>query len=197
MAKSLEEIVKKLERLNKVIAANRASTTRKATVKKSAPSRKSAPKPVAKPKAPSVKRGLTIDSLMANTPASRRANAIRDRVTIVGFRINPAKTKIISKTLTYDTQGRRVEVRPHNHWVLKCDDDPANLKLPFSKARVKIGCDCEDHLFRWEYALNHHGAADILRSNGEFPVFTNPGLVPGTCKHLAPTVLRYIKSKRF
>jgi Fe-S cluster biosynthesis and repair protein YggX len=44
--------------------------------------------------------------------------------------------------------------------------------------------NCERHVYKWEYALWHHGASQIIFGNGKPPVLTNPSLVPGCCKHV-------------
>jgi len=52
------------------------------------------------------------------------------------------------------------------------------------KLNVKVSCSCPDFLFRWEYPLYANGAADIVYGNGDPANTTNPGNVPGMCKHL-------------
>lgn len=57
---------------------------------------------------------------------------------------------------------------------------------PISKqSRIYVSCDCEDWVFRWEYAVAKCGATKILYGNGDAPVMTNPMEVPGCCKHLS------------
>jgi len=48
---------------------------------------------------------------------------------------------------------------------------------------IKVDCNCERFLFTWNYALNQVGAAIKDRTNGDAPDITNPGQVPGICKH--------------
>lgn len=54
----------------------------------------------------------------------------------------------------------------------------------YEENKVKVSCSCEDHIYRWEYALWKKNASYITYSNGEVPVDTNPRLVPGCCKHV-------------
>lgn len=53
---------------------------------------------------------------------------------------------------------------------------------------VKVSCDCDRFMFTYEVALWKHGAADIVHSNGQLPVTTNPKMVPGCCKHIISAV---------
>ena len=64
------------------------------------------------------------------------------------------------------------------------------------KARLKVSCDCGFFLYTCEVALFLRGAADIIYSNGEMPVRTNPKKVPLVCKHLYVVLSRLIKSKK-
>lgn len=52
------------------------------------------------------------------------------------------------------------------------------------KLNVKVSCSCPDYMYRWEFANAQAGAADIIYGNGDEPGSTNPGNVPGLCKHL-------------
>jgi hypothetical protein len=49
---------------------------------------------------------------------------------------------------------------------------------------IIYGCNCHRWLFVWEFAMWYHVAAQLLRSNGEYPEVTNPLLKTGGCKHL-------------
>ena len=88
-------------------------------------------------------KGLNIDQLIASCPRNIRENAIRDKVTITGLKLNKAKNKIFSKSLTYDNTSGRQKIRLHKHVVEKLftDNEPENVK--FSKARrILVMCDC-------------------------------------------------------
>lgn len=54
-----------------------------------------------------------------------------------------------------------------------------------SQSKVYLSCDCEDWVFRWEYAVAKRGGTRVLYGNGDAPVMTNPTEVPGCCKHLS------------
>lgn len=47
-----------------------------------------------------------------------------------------------------------------------------------------IAHNCEAFVFNFEYANATVGASRLIYSNGQPPVYTNPGLMPGMCKHL-------------
>jgi len=59
---------------------------------------------------------------------------------------------------------------------------------------ITCGCSCPDYKFRWETANHRQNASQILFSNGEAPIMTNPRELPSLCKHLAaakPFVLKH------
>lgn len=58
-----------------------------------------------------------------------------------------------------------------------------SIKFVDKNLNVKVSCSCPDYTFRWEYANHKAGASDIVYSNGEPPVETNPNMKPGLCKH--------------
>jgi len=64
------------------------------------------------------------------------------------------------------------------------------------KARLKVSCDCGFFMYTSEVALFLRGASDIIYSNGELPVHTNPKKVPLVCKHLWVVLNRLIKAKK-
>lgn len=66
---------------------------------------------------------------------------------------------------------------------------------PISKqSQVYLSCDCEDWVFRWEYAVAKVGGTKVLYGNGDPPVMTNPMEVAGCCKHIS-CVLETIMTK--
>ena len=82
----------------------------------------------------------------------------------------------LSETITVD--GNKLPRRYKHHIVAK-----DGLPIRESKA-IHVACQCERFKFFWEVALNVRGAADIILSNGEMPVITNPRLLVSGCKHL-------------
>lgn len=60
---------------------------------------------------------------------------------------------------------------------------------------LKIACDCGNALFMWEVSDALKGAADIIYSNGAFPIITNPSLRPGCCKHIFKDLMFMVINK--
>jgi len=60
----------------------------------------------------------------------------------------------------------------------------SSIKFLDRKYNIKCSCSCPDFMYRWEWANNQVGAADIIFGNGDPPDIQNPGHVPGMCKHL-------------
>lgn len=54
--------------------------------------------------------------------------------------------------------------------------------------------NCPRHMYYYEFSLNKRGGADIIFSNGEPPLNTNPALYAGACKHVL-RVLEKISSQ--
>lgn len=71
---------------------------------------------------------------------------------------------------------------PHTVTVIGLDNG-TRPPLLHKQERIVVDCDCENHLYMWEYALWKHGAARILRCNGEPPVEKNPFEKPSVCRH--------------
>lgn len=71
-------------------------------------------------------------------------------------------------------------------------DDPKKLKelLKVPKGSelwnvpVWVTCNCEYFKFHCEVALHKFGVTDIIFSDGSYPDFTNPRMVPYGCKHI-------------
>lgn len=58
-----------------------------------------------------------------------------------------------------------------------------------SLENIKVSCNCADYKYRFEAANHNIGLSDIIYSNGQLPVETNPGLIPGICKHITKCVI--------
>lgn len=135
---------------------------------------------------------LTLRQLLKHCLPDRKRNAERDQVTIVKFERSKINTnKIRSETLTYlNSLGTgRKKIRRHKHIVVRLEPGKK-----FSDSKIIWACDCEDHTYRWEYALMKRGNSVIKFSNGEYPIDRNPRLYPGLCKH-GYRVLTYIIAK--
>lgn len=144
-------------------------------------------------------KGLNMNQLIACCDQTRRDNAIRDSVKIVTLK-RSGKEKIVSKSLTYDNTTGVLKVRPHKHVVeIMPSAGGEHINVTFSKAkRLLVGCDCEDWLYRFEYAMDKRWGASngIQYGNAEYPEETNPSLNPGICKHLW-VLLRFMKQKGY
>lgn len=86
-------------------------------------------------------------------------------------------TRFLCKTRTPERTERGLEVWIY---VTRVDYFP-------NKRHVQLTCACEDHRYVWEHALNFHGAAEILYSNGDPAKIRNPRNIPGCCKHIVKT----------
>jgi len=60
-------------------------------------------------------------------------------------------------------------------------------------AKIKAICDCENFTYTWEMALAKVKSSVRYRSNGKAPKLTNPGMVPGICKHLVAVLKATMK----
>lgn len=56
-----------------------------------------------------------------------------------------------------------------------------------------VAHNCEDYVFRWEWANASYGASRIIYGNGDAPVYTNPQFAYGLCKHLVALSVKIIK----
>jgi hypothetical protein len=77
----------------------------------------------------------------------------------------------------YNEEGRVVKNLDRYKYV-------TYIKFLDQKLNVDVSCSCADFMFRWEYALNKKGAAEIYYSNGQPAVTTNPKSIAAPCKHL-------------
>ncbi len=101
-------------------------------------------------------------------------------------RVQIHKTKPLIK---FETLTRMPGEKPRVHVQRIYAADP-NWKGPLSQCpAIKIACTCGNYLFEWEVANAYRGASDIIYSNGNFPIETNPSLRPGVCKHVLKCLL--------
>lgn len=124
----------------------------------------------------------TLDELVRLTDRGRRINA--KFVRTIGYKTGIDKQGIptaVSRTFTrveYTVTKRFIPARDQNRYT-------SSVKfLKKSPMYVKVSCSCPDFLYRWEFALEQVGAADIIYGNGEPPDDTNPKYNPSLCKHL-------------
>ncbi len=84
---------------------------------------------------------------------------------------------------------------PRRHYQQISPKNPVYRGDLYICPAIKISCECPRFLYFWEYALWYHGAADIIYSNGEPPIDTNPQLRPSACKHLL-TLMSWINQSK-
>lgn len=89
-----------------------------------------------------------------------------------------------SATVTEYTPHYDPEPPPRVHHQVVWARNPNYVGPLWKCPNVVVHCDCSRHTFKWEYALWHHGSAQIINGNGKPPVKTNPRMVPATCKHI-------------
>ena len=100
-------------------------------------------------------------------------------VKLVSVQRNKNKPLIKFTTITQEPNQKP---RKHVQRIYAADQ---NYKGPlYLCPRLKVTCDCGNNLFQWEVANAYRGASDIIYSNGDYPIDTNPSLRPGCCKHL-------------
>ncbi len=88
------------------------------------------------------------------------------------------------------TKKPKEEMRKH---LVKCEMPP-DYEGSFKRAQgIKLDCDCQRHVFVWNYALNRANAAIKDRTNGEPPVVTNPWEKTGGCKHITVFLATMVK----
>lgn len=122
--------------------------------------------------------GLTIIDLLKKIGKTQLQNSKYVRIKKVEFN----KTRNLYKFTTETYDPVKKETRIHVQRIY-----PRNPyytgKLSEARDGVKITCNCGFHLFYSEVALFNHAASDIIYSNGDYPIDTNPNLKPWGCKH--------------
>ena len=158
---------KKMARLLAVLSGN----VDKASRKKKAEKAKAGKKAV----------GLTAKQILGNTPSD-----VKDRAKEV--RINKSSTGLSRKgnaQIIFDTESHSptTKRRPPKHRTI--------IRLLNRQYRkLWVSCTCEYWMFYCEYAMAKFGASDIIHSNGQPPVVTNPGNWPYGCKHVTRVLNR-------
>lgn len=132
-------------------------------------------------------RGMTLTQILQNTTASRVELSANVAVRSLKFGISK-KLGIPKAIAQCYSQDRDSNGRPKLFKYTTMVEFHADHK-------VKIGCSCPDHLYRWEFALTKRNASYITYSNGEPPLDTNPKLIPGCCKHTIALITAMKKQK--
>lgn len=131
---------------------------------------------------PVIGRGVTAIQLIKKVAKTQLLNS--QYVSIKNIYRSKSKPLIKMQTLT-KIPGERPRV--HVQRIYAAD---INYKGPLSECpAIKIACDCGNNLFQYEVANSYRGCSDIVYSNGDFPIETNPGLRPGCCKHVLKDLL--------
>lgn len=136
-----------------------------------------------------IKKKSKKDGLSAAYMLSRTPKYVRKR----GGFVKLIATKIMKRTPVIRTVTRTniLGEKPRKHYQSIEFLSGTSIK---EKAKLKVSCDCGFFLYVCEVALFLRGAADIIYSNGEMPVTTNPRKVPLVCKHLYVVLARLIKA---
>lgn len=129
------------------------------------------------------RKGQTLRQLIRNTPrifvnnaVDVEAHRVRDKTTKTG---KPVVHGIMWTNDPYRPDKVR---RYHETYIVGLDE---NQQRPVHKhRRVLVQCTCENFVYTFEYANAYHGASYLIYSNGEMPVWTNPSLSVGCCKHI-------------
>jgi len=124
---------------------------------------------------------MKLNKLVSTSDKLRKLNAKLVRV----VQIKTGKDRKGNPTVMAKTYTPR-EVNVHYKIVPARDKSRyvSSIKFIDNKLNVKVSCSCPDYLFRWEVANHQAGCSDIVYSNGEPPLFTNPSMTPSMCKHL-------------
>jgi hypothetical protein len=118
--------------------------------------------------------GLSIDELTENSPALMRNNAKDVKLVKIRQLESKGGYPIVAANSSTPKSRRK---RQHKTWFVGKD-----YELPLHlQDQVLAQCSCENYMYMFEVANHSHGAAQIIYSNGEHPVITNPSLSPGLC----------------
>lgn len=129
------------------------------------------------------RKGMTLKQLIRGTPKLFVNNA----VDVEAHRYKKKKTKT-GKPVVHGIMWTNDPFRPHKvrryheTYIVGLDDN--QQKPVTTHKKVLVQCTCEAYVYNFEYANARHGAAYLIYSNGEPPVWTNPAMWPGCCKHI-------------
>jgi len=129
------------------------------------------------------KKGLSLRQLVRNTPRLFINNA----VSVEAHRYKKMKTRT-GKPAVQGIMWTNCPFRPdktrryHETFIIGLDDD--QTKPVHTHKKVIVQCSCQNFMYYFEYANARYGASYIMYSNGEPPVWTNPRMAFGCCKHI-------------
>ena len=122
--------------------------------------------------------GLSIIQLLRKVGKTQILNSKYVRIKRVQF--NQEKNLFKIETQTYDPETK--QYRTHIQRIYPAD---RSYKGKLSDCpRIKVACNCGFHLFFSEVSLAYQNAADIIYSDGSYPIVRNPSLKPWVCKHI-------------
>ena len=91
------------------------------------------------------------------------------------------KTKPLIKTTTLTREPGQ---KPRIHTQRIYASDPNYVGKLSECPSLRVTCTCANLVTQWEVSLALHNAADIIYSDGSYPIIKNPNLRPGCCKHI-------------
>lgn len=121
-------------------------------------------------------KGVTIKELLKNAPREHKGRIKNVRARRISSNVVNGMPEVRFKTRSLEPTTARQP--PVLETVIRLYP-----RLYRGKRHYWLSCDCEDHLFRWEYALAQIDASDIIYGNGEPPRERNPRLLKSCCKH--------------
>lgn len=136
------------------------------------------------PDTPYTKQGMSLPKLLRGTPRLFINNSkdVDCHGAVKRLRTKTGKPMLRGIMWTNDPYRPFKVRRYHETYIIGLDDNQD--KTVHSHRKVLVQCQCEAFVFNFEYANATVGASRLIYSNGAPPVYTNPGLMPGLCKHL-------------
>lgn len=129
-------------------------------------------------------QGMSLTKLLRGTPRLFINNAVDVDAhgAVKRLRTKTGKPMLRGIMWTNDPYRPFKVRRYHETYIIGLDDNQD--KQVHTHRKVLVQCQCEAFVFNFEYANATVGASRLIYSNGQPPVYTNPGLMPGLCKHL-------------
>lgn len=137
---------------------------------------------------PSTGRGLSAVQLIKKVAKTQLNNSKYVQIKSV----KKSKTKPLVK---FTTITKEPGEQPRTHIQRIYATDPNYQGPLYLCPSIRVTCSCGNFLFQWEVSNAYRGISDIVYSNGDFPIVTNPNLKPGVCKHLLKCLMFLIYAK--
>jgi hypothetical protein len=117
-----------------------------------------------------VEASVTFREVLRSTPENRFSNA--EKVKIRKVKITRSGSQVVKAVAEAYTPGSSAGTL-------------YDVEIEFKpKKKIKLGCSCDDFVYRFEWVLYNKGSADIQYGNGAPPDDTNPARTLGCCKHV-------------